>query len=155
LGNIIKGKVLGRIKHQAFHFNLYISISTSLWYKADIMFQTGWKITGDKALGNKQINNLRQICKKWEHVKALRAKLCIDLTGPCVWGLSWYGLSVKACLSSDSGISALLRSHDTENMNTLRKKGFYIWSIGFFTQLQRTFYAKKRFYNDKKEPFWL
>jgi len=26
--------------------------------------------------------------------------------------------------------------------------------MGFFTQLQRTFYAKKRFYNDKKEPFW-
>jgi len=40
---------------------------------------------------------------------------------------------------------------------TLRKKGslgFYIWSIGFFTQLQRTFYAKKKFYNDKKEPFY-
>jgi len=31
----------------------------------------------------------------------------------------------------------------------------YMKHIGFFTQLQKTFYAKKkRFYNDKKEPFW-
>jgi len=41
---------------------------------------------------------------------------------------------------------------------TLRKKrvhwGSIYKSIGFFTQLQRTFYAKKRFYNDKKEHFW-
>jgi len=29
--------------------------------------------------------------------------------------------------------------------------GFYIWRS--FTQLQRTFYAKKKFYNDKKELF--
>jgi len=26
-----------------------------------------------------------------------------------------------------------------------------MWSTGFFTQLQKAFYAKKRFYNDKKE----
>jgi len=37
---------------------------------------------------------------------------------------------------------------------TLLEKGvlYTVCSIGFFTQLQMTFCAKKRFYNDKKEP---
>jgi len=37
----------------------------------------------------------------------------------------------------------------------LEKRVLYtLCSIGFFTQLQRIFYAKKRFNNDKKEHFW-
>jgi len=41
--------------------------------------------------------------------------------------------------------------------NTLLEKkgslGFYIWSIGFFTQLERTFYAKKGSIMTRKNPF--
>jgi len=38
-------------------------------------------------------------------------------------------------------------------IHTLRKKVLYIKSIGFFTQLQRTFYTKKWFIMTRKNPF--